>query len=51
MIKQFMIYLTVLTLSLERVTHWMWRSKILENGLTVLLNEDHNETSVFGLYW
>ena len=48
MMRQWMVYLAILTwlfgvsdpLDVEIYT--------LENGLTVLLNEDHNETSVFG---
>ena len=48
MIKQFMIYLTVLTLLFGKSDPLDVEVYTLENGLTVLLNEDHNETSVFG---
>ena len=48
MIKQFMIYLTVLTLLFGKSDPLDVDVYTLENGLTVLLNEDHNETSVFG---
>ena len=43
-----MIYLTVLTLLFGKSDPLDVEVYTLENGLTVLLNEDHNETSVFG---